>query len=696
MPSWRVLLFSLLASTTCVSAAPLQADVQDVAVKVKAAVSARSNGLALAVPRCNCDADSTKTTVTISSGSESDSDDSGSSGDDSESDSSSDSSSPDSPSDASDSDSSSNDSNSDSSTPDNSNSGSSTQENSDSSSIDLSVVLSLPDIVNGCTDKVSPLVDQLKSLPASDCTSANIQPIALEIKGALSAAIDQINVLAKANLGVDAILTTSGSALSIQACAQLIANLSIMIFACISVVLKLVVSAELTAVIAIFADLCITLGSFIQISCGLVAVEGGLLAVVTPLIKTSLGVCITLGITSAFEFCGIDFVQLGLDLGISAGATLAVGASVSIVTIINECTAKVGPLLDQLKGLGADDCTSDNIGAIVVQIKDILVSATVQVKGLIGATVDVALASDAGVSISVSDCAKLVGDFSISLFVCIDAVLKVVVSAEIDAVISVFAELGVCIGDLLNACCSVVTFDGTLVAVLVPIIKASLGVCITLGCTDAFGFLGIDFNALATELGIAVGTTVVVSLPSIIADVTAQITPLIAQLKGLGADECTGDKVGAIVAQIKVILVAATAQVNLLVNVGADVALKTTAGAVLSVDACAKVCADLCTLIFGCLDIVIGLVLSVNAQAVIIICADLGVCVGAFIQACCSVIVGLQASLVGLISVSLGVCIKLAITDAFAFLGVNFKDLAASLGLNFGGLLHQILGFVPF
>ncbi|KAJ8095323.1 hypothetical protein PM082_010546 [Marasmius tenuissimus] len=183
------------------------------------------------------------------------------------------------------------------------------------------------------------------------------------------------------------------------------------------------------------------------------------------------------------------------------------------------------------EGLGADDCTADKVKAIVEEIKGIIVTAKGQISVLAGLGVDVVLAGNAGVAISIDECAKLCGQVAIGIFTSCSAILKVAVSVELEVIKPIYADLCVSVGDFLKSCCDVVTFNGGLTAVLVPAIKASLGVCIDLGVTGSFGFLGIDFKALGVELGIqvgaAVGGTAVVSLPSIIAGISTQISPLV-------------------------------------------------------------------------------------------------------------------------------------------------------------------------
>ena len=76
------------------------------------------------------------------------------------------------------------------------------------------------------------------------------------------------------------------------------------------------------------------------------------MAAVLPLIKTSLGVAINLGVTSCFHFLNIDFVQtaveLGVEVGVGIGAGLTVDASVSLITIIKTAFVTIKPMAEQL------------------------------------------------------------------------------------------------------------------------------------------------------------------------------------------------------------------------------------------------------------------------------------------------------------------------------------------------------------
>ncbi|KAL0575727.1 hypothetical protein V5O48_006240 [Marasmius crinis-equi] len=549
--------------------------------------------------------------------------------------------------------------------------------------VGVGAVVSIVTIVNNATTVITPLIEKLTGLGASDCTADNIRPIVVEIQAVIKVAIEQITLLVGA--GVEVVLASGSSVISVGDCGKLIGDLINLIFGACGGVLKIVASGEYKVVIGLFVELGICIGDFVKSCTQVVTFDGGLVAVLTPLIQTSLSLCVTLGIKDNFEFLNIDWTQIGV-IGVGVGAT------VSIVTIINNATTTVTPLIDTLKGLSAQDCTADKIGGIVIEIKAVLSFAIEQIKVLVGASVEVVLASGSGAVISVGDCATLVGGLVTLIFEAVAAVLKIVVTAESKAVIAIFSELCILVGVLIQTTISVVTFDGGIVGLLVPIIKASLGVCVQLDITSHFDFLGLDFTQLAIDLGITVGVVVgggaavTGSLTTIIADLTTQITPLIDQLKGLKASDCGADTVGNIIGQIKVIIVASTAQIKGLTSATVGCTVEEATAAI----------GGLLTLIFGALDAVLKVVGVASAKAVFGLCAELGSTVAVFLQACTSVVGGLETALVSLVfgtlKESFAVVIKLAITADFGFLGIDFSSLSSQLGLNLGGVLNTLLG----
>ncbi|KAK7061002.1 hypothetical protein VNI00_000737 [Paramarasmius palmivorus] len=591
----------------------------------------------------------------------------------------------------------------------------------------------LPVIISDCKDKISPLIDQLKSFSASDCTADKIKPVVVSIKGILSEGIDQINILATSNVDLNTKLSNGTTVISVADCATLIAGLITMIFGCFGAVLKIVVSAQSTAVIAIFADLGIYIAQFLKVSCTVVS-DGSLLTAVVPQITASLGVAITLNITSSFDYCKIDFskltaVTVGAVTTVAANSTVATGVATtvattvinntSIVLIAQDCWSKISPLLDQLKGLSPSDCTADKISPITGQVKTILTASISQVQTLSGASASVVLADKNGNAMSITDLSYLIGDIVVCI---VAALLKVVVSSSSkDAVIKVCADLTVVAGAFLKACCDVVPFNGGLLAAVIPIVKSSMGIVISFGCTSAFDFLKFDWTQLAKELGkdltisavISANSTIisnsstvittpvvnttttivnnttatvnatVVSVVSIFNDCGSKLSPLLDQLKKLGANDCTSDKIQPIVDQIKVVITSATTQIQGYSGKTVEVVLASN-GSVLSISDCAKLCGNLVINIFTAMYAVIQVVATSNQKAVFAIFIDLHACIGTFIKTSCSVVTfngGLLTALVPVIKGNLHSTIKLGCGQHLDFLNIDFKSVSQQLGV---------------
>ena len=71
---------------------------------------------------------------------------------------------------------------------------------------------------------------------------------------------------------------------------------------------------------------------------------------------------------------------------------------------------KISDHFPSSEGFSADDCKKETVGPVVAEIKAIFVAAIEQVKVLVGASVNVVLASDCnGTVISVSEFATLFG-----------------------------------------------------------------------------------------------------------------------------------------------------------------------------------------------------------------------------------------------------------------------------------------------
>ncbi|THV01985.1 hypothetical protein K435DRAFT_775859, partial [Dendrothele bispora CBS 962.96] len=113
----------------------------------------------------------------------------------------------------------------------------------------------------------------------------------------------------------------------------------------------------------------------------------------------------------------------------------------SLPDIITEITVEITPLIDELKGLPAADCTVEKITPIVAEIKEILSDAIVEVKALVGLSLSVVLSTANGV-IGLLDLCNLIATLYTLIFGCFGVVLKIVASVEFDGVCGLFAEVG--------------------------------------------------------------------------------------------------------------------------------------------------------------------------------------------------------------------------------------------------------------
>ncbi|KAK7462996.1 hypothetical protein VKT23_007577 [Stygiomarasmius scandens] len=157
----------------------------------------------------------------------------------------------------------------------------------------------------------------------------------------------------------------------------------------------------------------------------------------------------------------------------------------SLPDIITGITTDISPLIDQLKGLSAVDCTVEKITPIVDEIKVIVNGAIVDVKALVGVSIDVVLTTADGVLSLVNLC-QLISTLFTLIFGCFGIVLKIVASVEYDGVCGLFAEVGVLLATLLQLIFGIV---GGLLVIIRPLLTVCISVIIELGCSDAFKFV---------------------------------------------------------------------------------------------------------------------------------------------------------------------------------------------------------------
>uniref|UniRef100_A0A0W0GEU7 Transmembrane protein n=1 Tax=Moniliophthora roreri TaxID=221103 RepID=A0A0W0GEU7_MONRR len=144
----------------------------------------------------------------------------------------------------------------------------------------------LPVLVRGVQDKITPLADKLKNLPAADCTRDNVAPIVKEIKDIIIDASAKVRVYLDADVDLDILLAGSangGAAISVEAFASILAGLvNVVVTACVSV---LNLKVDLEVMMNILADLLV-----VGLSASLILQIGAFLALCLQLgIKVSVG-----------------------------------------------------------------------------------------------------------------------------------------------------------------------------------------------------------------------------------------------------------------------------------------------------------------------------------------------------------------------------------------------------------------------
>ncbi|EEB94651.1 hypothetical protein MPER_06500, partial [Moniliophthora perniciosa FA553] len=198
--------------------------------------------------------------------------------------------------------------------------------------VDISV--SLVSIVTSANVTIAPLVEQLKNLSASDCTSGNVLTIVLQIKAVLIATIAHIRLLAGQSIEV-VLASDSGAVISVAESANIIGALINLVFDGLCEVIKTVPTSEAKVVISILVDLGLVVAEFIKVCISVVTFEGGLLGALIPVIGHSVGVYITLGITNVVDFLGIDWTHLGVTVGVTIGGGAgAGGAAATLSTVV--------------------------------------------------------------------------------------------------------------------------------------------------------------------------------------------------------------------------------------------------------------------------------------------------------------------------------------------------------------------------
>ncbi|KAK7441003.1 hypothetical protein VKT23_016784 [Stygiomarasmius scandens] len=157
----------------------------------------------------------------------------------------------------------------------------------------------------------------------------------------------------------------------------------------------------------------------------------------------------------------------------------------SLPDIIIGITTEITPLVDELKGLSAVDCTVEKIAPIVDEMKVILSGATTEVKALVGVPLSVVLTTANGV-LSLIDLCNLIATLYTLIFGCFGIVLKLVASVEYNGVCGIFADVGFLLATLLHLIISIV---GGILFIIQPLLAVCLSVIVQIGCGSAFSFI---------------------------------------------------------------------------------------------------------------------------------------------------------------------------------------------------------------
>lgn len=178
-------------------------------------------------------------------------------------------------------------------------------------------------IITDVTLTITPLVEELAYITSENCTVEILTPIIGEIKTALQGAIYEVSAITEVT--VTTLLTTvEGVVLSLTEVAELVCALLYLIFAALAAILRVVTSANATAVTALLCEVVELVATLLQLICNLV---GGLLAVLLPLVaEVVFSVIVTLDLTSKFAFLGFAWST------VSASATTIYSTSIATIT----------------------------------------------------------------------------------------------------------------------------------------------------------------------------------------------------------------------------------------------------------------------------------------------------------------------------------------------------------------------------
>ncbi|KAL0959366.1 hypothetical protein HGRIS_014620 [Hohenbuehelia grisea] len=140
----------------------------------------------------------------------------------------------------------------------------------------------------------------------------------------------------------------------------------------------------------------------------------------------------------------------------------------SLPVILADVQAKVKTHTDKLAALVSAEVTVEVLTPIVKEISAILISATAEVKLLIGLPLEVVLAVS-GKVLTITECAHIVVGVVELILLALAGVLKVVAVAKVDVILPLLTGVGLLVGELLA--CIFLAVHGLLAVVLTLICK---------------------------------------------------------------------------------------------------------------------------------------------------------------------------------------------------------------------------------
>ncbi|KAK7037566.1 Structural maintenance of chromosomes protein 6 [Paramarasmius palmivorus] len=160
-------------------------------------------------------------------------------------------------------------------------------------------------------------------------------------------------------------------------------------------------------------------------------------------------------------------------------------------SIISDAMSQIQPVLQKLESLQTTDITTQTLGPILDEVKNIVSGATDKVKALAGGM-------NASGDVSVGDVASEIAPLVNMVLGSLGNVLKLTNTGNLMSVIGLLSGAASPLAGLLQSTKSLLGDDFT--SKLVPMISNTLGLVSQLGCASNFDFLGINVHDLAGKI----------------------------------------------------------------------------------------------------------------------------------------------------------------------------------------------------